>query len=208
MRFIVASCALLSLCSAVQAERIQIVGVVANYVTARDAVDIEIWLDRPLDMQEEWIAFAGSHSTSESRPAFRLENRTPGAMPQARPTETFTLLSYRKEQGSRVEVAERNGIEPEVESMGERCSYAFSFDADELRLHEIFPDPFSGRDTFAFVALAYEVGGEVQSRVHGTSTINTPRNAAVPEPSAVVLCVLGVVGLATHRLVRRPRPRL
>lgn len=206
MRSILCAAALVSLCSAASAERIQIIGVVANYVTARDAVDIEIWLDRPLDIEQEWLAFVGAHSTSESRPAFRIENRTPGVIPTAQPTETFTLLSYRKEQGSRVEVAERAGIVPAIDARDDMHTVAFSFAADELRLHEIFPDPFSGLDTFAYVAMSYTVGGEVQAIVHGTSTINAPGDTAVPEPSSVVLLALGVVCVLCH-LVRRPRFR-
>lgn len=204
MRFIVAFCAIVSLCSAARADRIQIVGVVANYVTARDAVDIEIWLDRPLDMERETLLLRGGpeHVLGGSLGIdFYVQNGT-----RREPADEFSLLS-RNYLTTPPELASTMlpdvAVEPKAMDGETRYVAAMSIAGDAIRLPEMQLN--AGR--FVYVANVYQDGGLIET-VHGTSTVNAPRDTAVPEPSSVVLCLLGVVGVLGHRLVRRPRLRL
>lgn len=59
MRFIVASCALLSLCSAVRAERINIEAASATYFSRTETLQLELWFDRSVDVPGAYIAVGG-----------------------------------------------------------------------------------------------------------------------------------------------------
>lgn len=197
MRAILCAAALVSLCSAARAERINIVGVVANYVTERDAVDIEIWLDRPLDMERERLTFGGSRNGDANGVRFSFANAT----------DSFNIQVTERANGSvvsRVTTPDVPYVSDRAIRQGElRDIIATTIDADLIRLNDIV----SGDMRFVYGANVVS-SGELVANVWGYSTVNAPHDTAVPEPAAVVLCLLGVVGLGVHRLVRRPRLRL
>lgn len=56
MRFIVASCVLLS-CSAASAERIYIEAASATYFSRSQQFEIKVWFDRPIDLTADYLSF-------------------------------------------------------------------------------------------------------------------------------------------------------
>lgn len=203
MRFIVASCALLSLCSAAQAGQIRIMGVVANYVTAEDVVDVEIWMDRPLDMRTEWLSFTGGHpyvvDGTFDGPMFGVKNGTASA-----PIERFDIASWRQVSGSQLDRVVREGVlfaHDEVVRNGVvRHVMSTTLSADELLFDQITA---GNNRQFAFKAVIRFVndrGFWDQDYVSGISTVNAPRLIHSPEPSSLVL-----IGLA--HLIWLPRLR-
>lgn len=207
MRMLLSAVLFVSLCSAVRAERIQIVGVVASYVTARDTVDIELWLDRPIEpARGEWLWFTGGGpftvSSGEDGPLFNIVNRTIGS-PSAAPLDYFNLQVGRRQGGGIADssISTTQHIERQQLRNGAMAyGTVFTLPADSINF-----DAFARNGTFSFKAIAQfnNNGAFGTDVVLGVSTVNSPQATHAPEPSAVALLGVGVVGLLVH-LVRRP----
>jgi hypothetical protein len=200
--------ALVSLCSAARAERIQIVGVVANYVTARNAVDIEIWLDRPLDMQSEWLSFgAGKSAVMSGADGVRFSfSNGPVNQP---PRDYFDLVASRRVSGSVVERETIDrfpvDIEERMRDGNMRHVISASISADDAWLDQIIPDHY-GQSTFTFAATVRFIndnGYLDTDSISGISTVNAPTLIHTPEPSTFIL-----LGIAALHLIAIPRLRV
>jgi len=192
VRVLACAVALLSLGSAVRAERINIVGVVANYVTARDAVDIEIWLDRPLDMQRETLLFAGGDGA--------LGNSIPGIVFTIKngslqtPTDYFSLNTRRATSHPLGQVWVESTTRPVEHESAEairdgelRYVVGFTFTADTLRLDDMLlerPNEFRFTSTVTYTD---DRGYIADDYVSGIATVNSPELIHSPEPSSLVL---------------------
>lgn len=195
--------ALLCITSTAQAGRIAIEGVVANYVTARDTVDIEIWLDRPLEPGNgEWLWFTGGArqtvSNGEDGPFFYLANRVFGS-PLATPLDYFNLQTGRRSLGgiadSLIRVAQHSSRE---EMRDSEMAYITSITvpADTLLL-----DSFAVDGRFPFVVnVSYMHNGiRGHDSVVGESTRDAPRLIHAPEPPSLVLLGLALIWLPRLR---------
>ena len=200
-------CVLLCACALLwpamlRAERIQILGVVANFVTARDAVDFEVWMDRPLDMSREWLDIQGGNGNNNSV-IFNAKNRE-GIVPR----DFFVLTTGRYLQGSLIDVQATSHIPVDVRQRQRNdvpsTVYSFSFSTAEIRFDDFTPDA-AGEDRFVFQVAAHYVhnGYGGYDKVDGWSTIDDPQLIRTPEPSSFALAGIGVVALLVH-LIRRP----
>lgn len=185
--------ALASLCSAAQAGQIRIMGVVANYVTAQNVVDVEIWLDRPLDMRTEWLSFGGGHpyvvDGTFDGPMFGFGNGPTNAPPLS----YFNLSAWRRTNGSvtdRTTISDIPITHMEIDRNGVASHVMVAtLLADDIRLASIIPDN-AGRLTFAFsttLRFINDNGHLDIDSVSGISTVNSPRLIHSPEPSSLVL---------------------
>jgi len=210
----VVCCALCALGSAARADFIQITGVVANYDTQRDVVDIEVWLDRPFDPAlGEYVRFSGHHNWYPDFSSTRFE------LCNCHGRDVFDSFRFALETFDMP--PDRSGKLNEQITMdipvtmtermrdGEmRTVVSTSLATDAIRFADFTPAD-SGRDEFAFSATVQsKFNGRFSTDVvGGTSTINAPRLITSPEPASVAIAAIGVVLLCVH-LRRRPRSRL
>lgn len=212
VRVLACAAALVSLCSAVRAERIQIVGVVANYVTARDVVDIEIWLDRPLNVQTDFLSFTGAtpdllKGNGGMGAVFGFSNGTRWT-DDIRPEFDLTTRLYTGTQQNpipqpRVITEDIPVLRRDAIRLGElRHVVSISFSADAINLDDMRLDP---ANVFLFNVNVYtpsENGDFWRDSVSDYSTIDRPIVTHAPEPSTFVL-----LGIAAIHLIGLPRLR-
>lgn len=184
-RVVFCCAALAALCSVSRAERIHIMGVVANYVTARDAVDIEIWLDRAPDLTREFVTLEGGNGLNVGV-KFKIDNRD--AIP-----DRLNLTTGRVGGGGpmqeRVFVPDiPTQTRQEQRDSEMRHIIAMSFPADTLRFDEFTPNA-SGELRFVWAAsVQYVHDGHAQlDHANGWSTVDAHELVHAPEPSSLVL---------------------
>lgn len=199
MRFIVASCALLSCCSAAQAERIKILSVAVTHFTQRDTVDIELLLNHSFTPGVDHFMFTGGDGWwSYGLPgghSFRIQN---GGI--AAPTEDFTVALRRHPAQGVDELVSREPTPPVtirdvMEDGVMRHSIAMSFPTESLA----FDQMDMRRGYFNYIVTVLIDGAS--DGVSGISETNTVHHT--PEPSSVALLGVGGVLLLVH-LVHRP----
>jgi len=211
---VVLCCVLCTLGSVAHADFIQITGVIANYDTMRNRVDIEVWLDRPFDPAlGEYVRFSGHHNwyPDFSSTQFQLCNcHGRNVFDSFRfALETFDMPPDRSGKLNEQVTMDIPVTMTERMREGEmRTVVSTSLSTDAIRFDDFTPAD-SGRDEFAFSATVQSKfnGRFATDVVGGTSTINAPRLITSPEPSSVAIAAIGVVLLYVH-LKRRPCVRL
>ena len=189
MRSLLCAAALVSLCSPVVGERITITAASATYVTARDAVDIEIWFDRPVVLPDDWFSFGGWEPYPNGRVKDMFAIRSDGNIP-AVPNDPFAIVRVSYDDRSRIVGEVYSGVA------------AHEFSGNLFTATIPFAETGLANPRFEFVANAFSVSNWSEP-LFGFSSIDE-RVIHTPEPSSVALAALGAVLLGFH-LVRRPR---
>lgn len=192
MRFIVAFCAILSCCSAARAVPIYVASASATYWTATDTVEFVVNFTEPPNFvstaNEAYVSIAGS-------PPYPL------------PTNEWFVIANGGPSGTTSDVFTITYASVDSEgtlTTSDRGLFDYELVDNTLTAEVDFATLGISNPLFQFeVAPFYQFPSAV-----GMSSIDEVVLVHFPEPSSVIMCLLGVVGIAAHRLVRRPRLRL
>lgn len=186
--------ALLCITSAVQAERIQIVGTYATYSTADDFVNFEVWLDQQFDMAIHQVRIAGGDeraiTASEDGVKFQIGNHSFDN--QARiPLDVFNLRTIDLVNGGGINDVVTLDLDYSA-GFGVRDSIlcyvvSLTVPADLLRFDDYTPDA-NNEDRF-FYSASVRDGLGLADVFMSYSTVDSPgyEELHTPEPSSIML---------------------
>lgn len=190
MRFIVASCALLSLCSAVRAVPINITDISGTWIAQDDALELRFEFDRPPVLTNDFVTFVGYTSLDLPQEAVNIR----GEFPPAGTMVARSVYVYQKGGGPL-------GEEVQV-TLSDWHTVEHSIDGNTLTVVLDVPELNLMGNELVFSARTSEWSDR---SIHGVTREGLLLLHA-PEPSAMAMAAIGVVGLLLHRL-RRHRPR-
>lgn len=187
--------ALLCIVSTAHAERIVITSASVTYFTATDRLEIVVQLSEPLNFAGgDYFSFGGAANSTPPWGEMFAMNSEGRAANEIREPFYVGYVSY----SSRGDITQRMAMGmPEVDTEGSHFLATLPFSMAGL------DDPeFTFWVTWTRPLSIFHDSREYAS-LEGLSSVNQ-RVVYTTEPSAVSLCLIGVVGLVVHRLVRCP----